>query len=163
MKKKKTTKNRKPLIMVIMLVIVLVVIFVIFNLNNIKENENTEQGNVTQTEEENLKYSAKLEDGTKINTSDNLKKVKKYKNLEFSNIQFTSKNGSSVILADVKNVGDTKHESEIIKITILGDNNEVITEIAPVIDNVEAGETIKFNAIITADVVEAKDIKIEEK
>ena len=39
--------------------------------------------------------------------------------------------------------------------------NEVITETKPVIGKVEPGETIKLNATITADVVNAKDFKIE--
>ena len=67
----------------------------------------------------------------------------------------------SVLLADVKNTGSTTHEAEIVKITILGENGEVITETKPVIGKVEPGETIKLNATITADVVNAKDFKIE--
>ena len=67
----------------------------------------------------------------------------------------------SVLLADVTNNGTTRHEVEIVKITILGDNGEVITEIKPIIGEIEPGETIQLNASITADVANAKDFTIE--
>ena len=67
----------------------------------------------------------------------------------------------SVLLADVTNNGTSAHEPELVKITILGDNEEVITEIKPVIGDIEPGETVQLNASITADVANAKDFRIE--
>lgn len=157
-------KGRASLIYAIIAIVAIVAIIAIVKITNNNNNQVGEANNTVQNEiNEVLNHAVALEDGTKLNTSEDLKLVKKYKELEISNIQLTSKNGSSVLLADVKNTGKEEHQSEIVKITILGDNNEVITEIVPVIGNVKPGETIKLNAIVTADVVDAKDIKIEEK
>ena len=84
-----------------------------------------------------------------------------YGELEISNIQYTEQNGKTVLLADVTNKGNTTHENEIVKITILGENGEEITTTKPVIGKMEPGETVKINATITADVSNAKDFKIE--
>lgn len=158
------SKGKTRLIYAIVLIVAVVAIVAIVKITNNNENQVREENNTVQNEiNEVLNHAVALEDGTKLNTSEELKLVKKYKELEISNIQLTSKNGSSVLLADVKNTGNEEHKSEIVKITILGDNNKIITEIVPVIGTVKPGETIKLNAIVTADVVDAKDIKIEEK
>ncbi len=129
-------------------------------MNKNKGKKEVQQPQNVQVNEE--KYTEVLDDGTKINTSEEFNNKKRYKSLEISNIQYTEKDGMSVLLADVKNMGSTKHEIEIVRITILGENGEEITKIKPVIGNIEPGETIKLNASITADVANAKDFKIEE-
>lgn len=160
MKKRKTTKKDAITRLIFILIAIIVIVVAVILIMNTGKRKSKPEGNQIVNK---LNYAVELDDGTKLNTSEDMKNVKKYKDLEISNIQFTSKDGNSVLLADVKNVGTTKHESEIVKITILGDNDEVITDIVPVIGTVEPGETIKLNAIVTADVVDAKDIKIEEK
>ena len=141
--------------------VVVVAITLIVGLSN-RGKEEIQQG---RQEEEQVvneeRYTTMLDDGTKINTSEEFNNEKTYGNLSISNIQYTEKDGMSVLLADVTNNGSTKHEPEIVKITILGENGEVITEIKPVIGDIEPGETIKLNASITADVTNAKDFKIE--
>ena len=67
----------------------------------------------------------------------------------------------TVLLADVTNKGTTNHELEMVKITILDQNGEAITEIRPLIDAMAPGETVQINASITADVSNAKDFTIE--
>ena len=155
------TKDEKRWI-ILLIAVVIIAIVLIVGLNWKKENN----GGETQQEQDEIqvneeKYTTELSDGTKLNTSEEFGNVKTYKNLTISNIQYTERNGQSVLLADVTNNGNTRHEIEIVKITILGEDNEVITEIKPVIDNIEPGETIKLNASISADVANAKDFRIE--
>ena len=148
----------------IILLVAVVIIAIIFFVSITRGNRQSEQlaENVTTNEEVNEeKYTEQLEDGTKINTSEEFNSSKTYGNLEIGNVQYTSKNGMSVLLADVRNNGTTTHEKEIVKITILGDNDEVIAEIRPVIGEIEPGETIKLNASITADIANARDYRIE--
>ena len=154
------SKNEKRWIILLVAVVIIAIVFfaVIIGGNKAnKEEQNTTTNEITNEE----KYTEQLEDGTKLNTSEEFNNSKTYGNLEISNVQYTSKNGMSVLLADVKNNGTTTHENEIVKITILGDNEEVITEIKTVIGKIEPGETIKLNASITADVANARDYKIE--
>ena len=154
------SKNEKRwIILLVAVVIIAIVFFVVITRGNKEEEENTQNTTNEVVNEE--KYTEQLDDGTKLNTSEEFNSSKTFGNLEIGNVQYTSKNGMSVLLADVKNNGTTVHEKEIVKITILGDNGEVITEIKPVIGKIEPGETIKLNASITADVANAKDFRIE--
>lgn len=155
-------RNEKILVMVLVAITILVIIVGI-KISKRKEKGEEENEKQEKTEQNEEKYTSKLEDGTKINTSEELNSQKIYKNLEISNIQYTEKNGITVLLADVKNIGKTKHEREIVKITILGKDGETISEIKPIIGEIEVGETKKLNASITADVANAKDFKIEEE
>lgn len=151
----KSSQKKRIIAILILIIIIVAIALVLGNQKNSAEKpEEKMEGEI---------YTKELEDGTKINISEEFNKTKTYNGLKISNIQFTEKDGMSVLLADVENTRNTKHNAEIVKITILGENGEKITEISPVIGDVEAGETIKLNANITADVTEAKDFKIEPK
>lgn len=151
----KSSQKKGIIIALVLIVIVALIALILMNQKN-KEKE-------VSVEPESETYTKELEDGTKINISEEFNQTKTYNGLEISNIQFTEKNGMSVLLADVKNTGKTKHEVEIVKITIIGKDGEEITTIKPIIGDIEAGEKIKLNASITADVTNAKDFKIEPK
>lgn len=153
-------KDEKRWIILLVAVVLIAIVFFVVIIGGDKANKEEQNTTTNETTNEE-KYTEQLEDGTKLNTSEEFNSSKKYGNLEISNVQYTSKNGISVLLADVKNNGTTVHEKEIVKITILGDNEEVITEIKPVIGKIEPGETIKLNASVTADVANARDYKIE--
>ena len=153
-----SNEKRWIVLLVAVVIIAIVLIVVLTNRNGEEAVQQGEQENEIVNEE---KYTTELEDGTKLNTSEEFNNTKTYGNLEISNIQYTEKDGMSVLLADVTNNGTTRHEVEIVKITILGDNGEVITEIKPIIGEIEPGETIQLNASIKADVANAKDFTIE--
>ena len=155
------SKNEKRWIVLLVAVVIIAIVFFVVIIGGNKAKNKEEQNMTTNETTNEEKYTEQLEDGTKLNTSEEFNSSKTYGNLEISNVQYTSKNGMSVLLADVKNNGTTVHEKEIVKITILGENEEVITEIKPVIGNIEPGETIKLNASVTADVANARDYKIE--
>lgn len=152
--------EKKTIIMVVVGVILIAVI--VAGVMKMKpQNEGTQD--VVANQEENEKFTKKLEDGSKVNVSEELNKTKMYKDLEISNIQFTERNGRSQLIADIKNTGKVKHEVEIVKITIIGENGEEIETMNPILGDVEPGKTIQLNANITADVTNAKDFKIEAK
>ena len=154
------SRNEKRLIILLMAVVVVVIVLII-GLNSNKGKNSGEIGKTEETQVNEEEYVTELADGTKLNTSEEFNNSKKFGNLTISNVQYTERNGQTVLLADVTNNGSRRHEIEIVKITILGEKNEVITEIKPVIDNIEPGETIKLNASISADVANAKDFRIE--
>lgn len=151
-------KNKGKCIILLIGILIIAIVLIVMVLINRKINASDQQSKEQVKEE---KYTEELEDGTKINTSEELNNIKNYGDLEISNIQYTEKDSISVLLADVKNNGTTIHKEEIVKITILGENGEIIAEIKPVIGRIEPGESIKLNATITADVVNGKDFKIE--
>ena len=159
-----TKQERKVILIGAGIVIAILLFILIANAISKKDNNDNGVGNTQAVEQNVEKYTTNLADGTKINNSSEFNKVKKYKDIEISNIQFTYQEGRSVLLADIKNTGSTTHNQEIVKITIIGENNKVIDELEPVMPTMQAGETKQLNVIISgADSVNAKDFKIEAK
>lgn len=158
-----TNKEKEVILIGAGVVIIALIIFLIANGVNKKREEITEKGN-TQIEQNTEKYVTDLVDGTKLNHSGELNKNKKYKDIEISNIQFTYENGKTILLATVKNASSVKHKNEIVKMKILGENNQVIDEIEAIMPVLEQGEIKQLNITISGvDVANAKDFKIEEK
>ncbi len=158
----KKQTNKIIFIIVAVLVIILSIV-IVFLLTSSKKEENNNNNNVEQNSE---KYVTILNDNgstVKLNNSEDLNSIKKYKDIEITDIQFTSKNGISVLLANVKNTASSKHEQETVIITILDDNNSEIATIEAIIPILEANETKQLNAIATADIVNAKDFIINSK
>ncbi len=157
--------NEKRWIILLVAVVIIAIVFfvVITNVNKGNdENGNTAtQQQVEQNVNNNEQYTTELDDGTKINTSDTFAQTKTYNNLEISNIQFTEKDGKSTFLADVKNNGATTHEPEIVKIVLLDENGNTVTELHPAIERIEPGETAQINSMISANVTNVKDFRIE--
>ena len=152
--------EKRWIVLLVAVVIIAIVFFVELGFRN-KDGEDLADNsqNVPTNEEQ---YTVQLDDGTKLNTSEDFNSNKTYGDLEISNIQYTTRpDGMTVLLADVTNKGTTNHELEMVKITILDQNGEAITEIRPLIDAMAPGETVQINASITADVSNAKDFTIE--
>ena len=155
-----TNKEKKVVFTLIGVMVVVLLIVVIVKTVSKPEGENL--GNTIQQAEENEeKYVTELADGTKLNNSEELNNTHTYKGVEISNIQFTSQNGSSVLLADVRNTGSERVEEEEATIVLIGENNEE-REIAVYIPSLSAGETKQINSIVTADVVNVRDFRVEQ-
>ena len=159
------SSNEKRWVVLLIAVVLIAVILIVALVNaNGRDNENLgnpNNGETSQNVQDEEQYTAELSDGTKINTSEDFNQTKTYGNLEITNIQFTNKDGMTVLLADVTNKGASTHEEEIVTIKILGENGEVLDELHPSLGRVEPGETIELNAGTSADVTNAKDFTIE--
>ena len=157
------SNEKRWVILLVAVVIIAIVFFVV--ITNINKDDKGSQNNVTQQQSvqnnNNEQFTTELDDGTKINTSETFGKTKTYNNLEISNIQFTEKDGQSTFLADVKNNGTTTHEPEIVKIVLLDENGNTVATLNPAIEKIEPGETAQINSMISADVTNVKDFRIE--
>ena len=157
--KKVMNKNeRRWIILLVAVVIIAIVFFVLLKVGNKGDTGNAGEGqDVTTTNEvaNEEKYVTELSDGTKLNNSEELNNTHTYKGVEISNIQFTSQNGSSVLLADVRNTGSTAFAAEEATIVLIGDNNEE-REIALIIPSLAAGETKQINSIKIIKNIKAK-------
>lgn len=164
-----TAKEKKVVFTLIgvMIVILLIVLVVkaFGNAGNDKQNiadsnkviNNTGVGNKE-------KYSAELNDGTKLNTSEDLQNKKTYKTVEIDGIQVTTDtNGNSAIIANIKNTGSTTFVAETVSITLLGENNTVIRKLDVGIPELKAGETKQLNHMVTGSIANIKDFKVEAK
>jgi len=166
MRRKSQMKKEERKVILIGVVIVVAVLGIVLVVNAMgKKGDNANQ-NVqnTQVSQNTEKYVTNLDDGTKLNNSSELNKSKKYKDIEIDNIQFTYENGRTVLLASVKNTASAEHKNEIVKLTILGENSQVIDEVEAIMPALEPGETKQLNATISGkDSVNAKDFRIEAK
>ncbi len=157
----KMNKNEKRWIVLLVAVLIIAVVLIV-GLSMSGNNQETTIGGQSQTQgstgaqtgNESSDYA------TRVNTNEGFNATKTYNDLEISNIQLSENNGTSVLLADVTNKGESTHEQETVKITIIGEDDSETT-VNAIIGTIEPGETIKLNTSMTADVVNAKDFKIE--
>ena len=154
--------NKKRWIILLVAVIAIAIVVILATTIGRKDKEGTQVADGQEETVNEEKYTEELGDGTKLNTSEEFNSTKKYKKLEIRNIQYTSKEGMTVLLADVKNRGSKVHKPEIVKIEILDEEGKVITEGKPVIEEIEPGETIKLNTSLIGNVANAKDFRITE-
>ena len=153
--------NKKKIISlaIISVVILFIIIIAIVVSNNNKEN-------TTENENENSKYPSyvtEIEDGVKLNKSSKMTEEKVFGNYTISNVQLTTKNGMSTLLANVKNNSKDKTELKVVEITLLNEQSEELITITGIIEALEPGGTTQLNTAITSDYVQAYDYMIKEK
>ena len=159
---KRKKEKRMILILLIILIIAIAIFVVSKNLN--KESKTKENGSTTQQENtEPEEFIQVLEDGTKLNTSTELNKEKQVGNYKFENMQLTTQDNQTVLLADVTNTGSNKTDIQLVDVTLLDkDGNEIIT-VGGIISQLEPGEKTQFNTSMTLDYANTYDFKITLK
>ena len=143
--------EKKGILTLIVILIIIIAIVVISKVVKEDKEEKTEE------------YVEVLEDGTKLNVSEQLKESKNIDGIEIANIQLTEQNGQSVLLADATNTNNTNTGVMPINIIILDKDGNEIVKIPGVIAPLKAGETKQLNVGITEDYANAYDFKIEKQ
>ena len=155
MKKK---EKRMILILLVVLIIAIIAFVVNKNSNKNKENENTAEENNT-TEE----FVQVLEDGTKLNTSEQLSKTKQVGNYKFENMQLTEQGSQTVLLANVTNTGSTATDIQLVDVTLLDKEGKEIVTVGGIISPLQPGASTQFNSSMTLDYANTYDFKIKLK
>ena len=155
-------KNEKRMILI--LLIVLVIAIVLFA---ISKKTNNEEKNITENvaEENNIveEHVQILEDGTKLNISEQLKKEKQVGVYKFENIQLTEQDSQTVLLADVTNTSEKETDVQIVDVTLLDKNGQEIITVGGIIEGLAPGEKTQFNTSMTLDYANTYDFKITLK
>ena len=141
-----------------MLIIAIVIFAISKNSNKNKGNENTAEENNT-TEE----FVQVLEDGTKLNTSEQLSKTKQVGNYKFENMQLTEQGSQTVLLADVTNTSSSATDLQLVDVTLLDKNGKEIVKVGGIISPLQPGAKTQFNTSMTLDYANTYDFKIELK
>jgi len=139
------------------------IIFFVRNRNeevNEPENENNIESENTVVKEE---FVQVLDDGTKLNISDELEKVKNIDGIEISNIQLTHKDGLTVLLADIKNNTGKKTSLKKIDVTLLDKEGKELAKISGLIEEMEIDGTTQLNTVVTSDYANVYDFKVDLK
>ena len=155
MKKK---EKRMILILLVVLIVAIIAFVINKNSNKNKENENTAEENNT-TEE----FVQVLEDGTKLNTSEQLSKTKQVGNYKFENMQLTEQGSQTVLLADVTNTGSTATDIQLVDVTLLDKEGKEIVTVGGIISPLQPGASTQFNSSMTLDYANTYDFKITLK
>lgn len=155
-------KKVKKIIAAIMIIIVIaMVITIMLRFRNRKSTENirTVEEQIIPKEE----FVDKLEDGTRINSSDKLHETKTFDGLEISDFQLTEKDNMTVLLGKITNNANTKKGGYAVNITVLDkDRNEMTTAVA-YIKELQPGESTTLNVSSTFDYANAYDFIISRK
>ena len=162
--RKSNKRNRKNnLIKFILIIIVLIIISIIITLvlNRNKDKEQINNNNETNTLEEES-YIEEIEDGVKINKSSKLNEVKEINGLLITNIQLTTKDGMTTLLADVQNNSGVKTDVKTLQITLLNKDGSELTTVTGIVNGLEIGETTQLNIAMTSDYVNAYDFRVSE-
>ena len=162
--KAKTAKQKRNRSILAIILIVLFIIIAILVFTNILKKDNTIE-NKTQNETNTTteSYVEELGDGIVLNKSRALNETKEIGGFVVSNIQLTTKDGMTTLLADVKNNTGTKTSLKTAEITLLDNNNEELVTVKGIINEMEAGGTSKLNISMTSNYVNAYDFKVEIK
>ena len=157
-------KRKKEKRIIVILLIILIIAIAVFVINNNKNKENVKNAENTAYENENTEeFVQALEDGTKINISEQLNKTKQIGTYKFENIQLAEQNNQTVLLANVTNTGNKATEMQLVDITLLNKNGEEVITIGGIIEALEPGANTQFNSSMTLDYSNVYDFKITLK
>ena len=161
MKKRKINKNQVIRIIILLIVIIIGIVICISLLNLKQDINNNVTGN--DTDEEKESYVEEIENGIKINKSNKLNEAKSVDGLLITNIQLTTKDGMTTLLADVSNNSAQKSNLKMIEIILLDKDGKELTRVNGIIDELEVNEKTQLNIAMTSDYIEAYDFKVEVK
>ena len=155
-------KAKELLIILLIILFFLIVITIAVNSRDDREVEEKPQTPEIGVTEENEveEFVEDQEDGSKVNTSEELKKTKTIDGLEISNIRLVENNNVSQVVADVTNPTNETLGDFPVEIIVKDKEGNEITRIGGYIDRVNAGETAQLNASATSDFANAYDFEI---
>ena len=148
--------NEKKMISILLIILVIVVI--IFAVTKNKKSEKVENTAIENSSVESVVQVQ--EDGTKLNTSTKLNEPKEVGGLRFDNIQFTEKNGQTVLLANVTNNSGKATEMTLVEVTLIDKEEKEIEKLNGLISPLQAGASTQLNISTSLDYSDAYDIKI---
>ena len=149
-------KNEKRMILILLIILAIAIIAVVVGKNK-GNKENTDENQVKE------EFVQVQEDGTKVNTSSKLAETKTAGAYKIGNIQLTTKDNQSILLADVENVSSSATEMKMIEITLLDKEGNTLEKVPGVVKQLQPGETAQLNAGITEDYANSYDFKVEVK
>ena len=142
----------------------IILVLVIGILVIVKVNQKDEGTNAINTVKLSEVTQVEAKDGTKVNTSEALKKDKMLDGLKISNIELTTdKNGNTRLLADVENTKNTQSNMKSVEVTILNKAGQELGKVSGVIVPLGAGEKTQLNINVTTAYETAYDFTITEK
>ena len=172
-KQKNINKNKKILIAIFLIIILIIIItYTLIPKTNKKENTNQVENNQAEqeVEQEMPEYSlidmnntenAKINGGSKENTSAKLAEEKTYKGMKVKNIKLIAEGGITRLTATVENTTTENYEGGGITIIFIKEDGTEYARLEGVLPAIDSGKTNELDAGTTADIANAYDFRIE--
>ena len=155
-------KKEKRMILILLVVLVIAIVAFIISKNANKGNKGTEN-NTTEENTAVEEFVEVLEDGTKLNTSEQLSKTKQVGAYKFENMQLTEQGSQTVLLADVTNTSSSATDLKLVDVTLLDKEGKEIITVGGIISPLQPGAKTQFNTSMTLDYANTYDFKITLK
>ena len=159
--------NKKSIILLIVVIVIITTIVVSIIYQNNKNNKQEEQQEIEQDSLSLIDMknteNAKIENGVKENTSENVAKDRKLENLLITDIKLVAQDGVTSFTATVKNNSTKDFVGGIVKITFTNKDGSNYAELEASIPQITAGGINAINAGTTADNVSNSGVIVSEK
>lgn len=165
MKNKKV--NFKIIAIVISIFIIIILGAILYkNKTKTKQEQNENQQETTEQErigliDMNNTENAKIENGIKQNTSENILKDRNLNGIEITEIQLNAQEGISHFTATVKNNTSKDFAGGVAKITFTNKDGSTYAELEVYIPEMKTEATNSIDASTTADIANAYNFSIE--
>ncbi len=150
-------KNEKIVVGAIALIAIIVIAGLVISRNSRRQQIADGGEDENYVEEE---FVQRLEDGTRLNTSEQLHTTKRIEGVEISNIQVTEKDNLTDILGTATNVTDKVQQGFTMDVKILDKEGNEITTIGGIVGKLEPGESTEFHSNATFDFANAYDFTV---
>lgn len=154
-------KEKKGILILIVVAVIIIIALVVMRYVKNNNNEGQQPSGDATVQTDGERYTAAYSDGSKMNTSSKLQETKTYGDFTISDIQLTTKDGISTIIANVKNNGNQTTEETDITMTFVDEAGNTIATVPGFIQPMNQGATSQLNASITQDISNAYDFRIE--
>ena len=151
--------SEKKMIIILIIVAVVIIGGITLLTRNKRGNANQTGGNETNTPEE--EFVNILDDGTKLNVSEELHKAKTIDGLEISDLQLTEKGNETLLLGTVRNTTATV-QTVTFKIILLDKTGKEIKTLPAYIEGLKPGESTELNISAMLDYANAYDFKLSK-
>lgn len=164
-------KNKKvnfKIIAIVISIFIIIILGVILYKNKIKTKQEQNENQQETTEQEriglidmNNTENAKIENGIKQNTSQNILKDRNLNGIEITEIQLNAQEGISHFTATVKNNTSKDFAGGVAKITFTNKDGNTYAELEVYIPEMKTEATNSIDASTTADIANAYNFSIE--
>ena len=162
-------KNKKvnfKIIAIVIAIFIIIILGVILYKNKTKQEQNENQEETTEQEiigliDMNNTENAKIENGIKQNTSENILKDRNLNGIEITEIQLNAQEGISHFTATVKNNTSKDFAGGVAKITFTNKDGNTYAELEVYIPEMKTEATNSIDASTTADIANAYNFSIE--
>ena len=165
-KKRKLSPKKIIIGILVLLFIILVIVWVINLFHKPKSKpavNSTTGGNVVVDQSSKEEYVSILSDGTRQNKSTKIKEAKRLEVLEISNMNITTKDNLSTVIANVKNTSNETVGEFLVNLKFVDKEGKEIISIDAYVNRLGAGEEGQITTQATADFANSYDYEIIRK